>query len=245
MVSRRGLLAAGAAALLPGRMRAADEGQGMRFSALAAGAPLPAEYREFGFDGVPRTQYATVVDEGRVVLRAQAEASMSAVIRTVRIASASRPALEWRWKVRQLPERADLATRQGDDFAARLYVGFDLDLGALPLGTRVGVWLARLAYGDDVPAAALCYVWANRARVGTFAPSAFTERVRMVVVESGTASLGEWRAYRRDVVADYERAFGSPAPAINGVAVSSDADNTGSRAEAYFGDVSFRARPTS
>ena len=243
MVSRRGVLAAGAAALLPAGLKAQDEGREMRFSELVAGAPLPAEYRVFGFDGVPRTQYTAVVDEGRVVLRARAEASMSAVIRTVRVPAAPRPELEWRWKVLQVPEHGDLATRTGDDFAARLYVAFDLGLGELPLATRVGVWLARLAYGDDVPAAALCYVWANRAKVGTVATSAFTERVRMIVVDGGTAGLGEWRAYRRDVVADYERAFGAPAPAIIGVAVASDADNTRGRAEAYFGDVRFRSRP--
>jgi len=46
-------------------------------------------------------------------------------------------------------------------------------------------------------------------------------------------------------VADYERAFGAPVPAIIGVAVASDADNTLGRAEAYFGDVRFRSRPPS
>lgn len=215
----------------------------MPFSLLPPGAPLPQEYRSFGFSGVPRTEFTPVEDEGRTVLRARAQASMSAVVRTVHVAAARRPQLDWRWKALQLPARSDLATREGDDFAARLYVAFDLGLGALPLGTRVGVWLARLAYGDDVPAAALCYVWAARGAVGTFAPSAFTDRVRMVVVESGAEHLGRWRDYRRDLVADYERAFGAAAPAVSGVAVASDADNTGSRAEAYFGDVRITARP--
>jgi hypothetical protein len=215
----------------------------MRFSSLAPGAPLPREYRLFAFEGVPRTDFKPVADDGRMVLRARANASMAAVVRSVRVEAAGRPQLAWRWKALRLPRRGDLATRAGDDFAARLYVAFDLRLGALPVGARIGVWLARLAYGKDVPAAALCYVWAANAPVGTFAASAFTNRVHMVVVESGTANLGRWRDYRRDVVADYERAFGAPAPAVSGVAVASDADNTGSSAEAYFGDVRFTARP--
>jgi hypothetical protein len=243
MVSRRRFLAAGALALLPGAPRAEETVDAMRFSALAPGEALPREFREFAFEGVPRTEFTTVADQGSTVLRARARASMAAIVRSVRVEAARRPRRSWRWKALQLPERSDLATREGDDFAARLYVAFDLGLGALPIGTRIGVWLARLAYGDDVPAAALCYVWARRASVGAIASSAFTERVRMVVVESGAAQLGRWRGYERDVVADYERAFGAPAPAVSGVAVSADADNTGGTAEALFGDVRFTMRP--
>jgi hypothetical protein len=245
MVSRRRFLAAGALAFLPGILRAEDIVDAMRFSSLVPGAALPSEYRLFGFDGVPRTQFTPVQDEGRTVLHARAQRSMAAVVRSVRVAAEARPRLSWRWKALRLPERSELATRAGDDFAARLYVAFDLGLSALPLGTRIGVWLARLAYGADVPAAALCYVWAAHARVGEIAASAFTERVRMVVVESGAAHIGQWRHYDRDVLADYAQAFGSAAPAVSGVAVSSDADNTGSAAEALFGDVRFTVRRTS
>jgi hypothetical protein len=243
MVSRRRLLAAGALALLPGAARPGETVEAMRFSALAPGAALPQEYRLFGFEGVPRTEFTPVADEGRTVLRARAQASMAAVVPTVRVALAERPLLQWRWRALRLPARSDPATRAADDFAARLYVAFDLGLDALPLGARIGVWLARLAYGKDVPAAALCYVWAGQAPVGTFAASAFTDRVHMVVVESGAANLGRWREYARDVAADYERAFGTAPPAVSGVAVSSDADNTRSSAEACFGDVRFTARP--
>jgi hypothetical protein len=243
MVNRRRFLAAGALALMPRVGLPADGIEALPISSLAPGAPLPEDYRWFGFEGVPRTEFAPVAEDGRTVLHARARASMGAVVRSVRVEPARRPLLAWRWKALRRPERSDLATREGDDFAARLYVAFDLRLGALPLGTRIGVWLARLAYGDDVPAAALCYVWAARARVGTIAPSAFTGRVQMVVVESGAGELGRWREYRRDPWADYERAFGAAPPAVAGVAVSCDADNTGSSAESMFGDVRFTARP--
>jgi len=65
------------------------------------------------------------------------------------------------------------------------------------------------------------------------------------VVESGAARLGRWSDYERDVAADYRRAFGAEPPAVSGVVVSTDTDNTGERAEAYYGDIEFRARPTS
>jgi hypothetical protein len=245
-VKRRRFLAAAALGLLPGAGRAVEPVHAMHFSALAAGAPLPSEFRAYAFAGQEkRTQYQLVEDDGRTVLRARAEASTAGVIRDLAVDPATHPVLAWRWKATRLPEKADLRAKAGDDYAARLYVTFDLRLSELPFGERFGVTLARVIYGDDVPSAALCYVWASQAQVGTFAPNAYTGRVQMIVVESGAAHLGRWRDYERDIAADYRRAFGAEPPAVSAVAVSTDTDNTGERAEAYYGDIAFRARPMS
>lgn len=244
-MNRRRFLAAGAAALLAPRARAEEGVAAMRFSTLRPGAPLPAAYRPYAFEGqARRTHYALVDDGGLTVLRARADASAAGIIRDLRVDPAAVPTLAWRWKATQLPAQGDLRTKAGDDYAARLYVTFDLPLAALPFGERFGVTLARIIYGKDVPSAALCYVWATRAPVGTIAPNAYTGRVQMIVVESGAAQLGLWRGYERDVAADYRRAFGAEAPAVSGVVVSTDTDNTGAVAETYYGDIAFRARRT-
>jgi len=245
-VKRRRFLAAAALGLLPGMLRATEPVYAMRFSVLAAGARLPPEYRAYAFAGQDRrTQYDLVEDAGRTVLRARAEASTAGIIRDLKVDPATHPVLAWRWKATRLPEKSDLRSKSGDDYAARLYVTFDLRLAALSFGERFGVTLARVIYGDDVPSAALCYVWASNAAVGTVVPNAYTGRVQMIVVESGAAQLGRWSDYERDVAADYRRAFGAEPPAVSGVVVSTDTDNTGERAEAYYGDIEFRARPTS
>jgi Protein of unknown function (DUF3047) len=245
-VKRRRFLGAGALALLPWRARAQSAMAAMQFSVLRPGMALPPEYRAYAFGGQrKRTRFDLVDDEGVTVLHARAQASASGIARALRVDPAALPLLSWRWKALRLPAGGDLRTKSGDDYAARLYVSFDLPLDALSFEERLGVRLARLVYGPDVPAVALCYVWANRAPVGTVAPNAYTGRVRMVVVESGAANLGRWRAYRRDVAADYRSAFGAAAPAVSGVVVSTDSDNTGDTAEARYGDVAFTARPTS
>ena len=41
----------------------------------------------------------------------------------------------------------------------------------------------------------------------------------------------------RDVEADYRAAFGEAPPPISGVALMTDADNTGGSALAYYGDI--------
>jgi len=52
--------------------------------------------------------------------------------------------------------------------------------------------LAKLVYGADLPAAAICYVWDNHQPIGTNAWNPYTDRLRMVVLESGNARAGEW-----------------------------------------------------
>ena len=215
----------------------------MRFSALKPGAPLPAGFRQFAFERQARqTEYALVEDEGRTVLRARAQASTSGVIRELRVDPRTHPVLAWRWKVMRALDKSDLATRAGDDFPARLYVTFDVDPDSLPRADRLRISTARMLYGTDVPVAALCYVWDTKAAPGTFAPSAYTDRVRLIVVDSGARNLGRWMRYERNVLDDFRKAFGGEAPAIRGMIVSTDTDNTGETAETYYGDVEFRAR---
>lgn len=244
MNPRRRTLLAAAAALpwtrLSPAFAQAQRIDAMRFSALQAGAALPQELKPWGFGSATRaTRYALVAEEGGVVLRADAQASASGIVRELRVDPRVHPILSWRWKAMNLPERSDLRAKGGDDFAARLYVTFDLDPSTLPAGERMQLSLARMLHGDKVPAASLCYVWDRNAPRETMVPNAYTDRVRMVVAESGTTRLGRWVAVRRNVFEDYRRAFGAEPPMVSGVIVSSDTDNTGESVVAYYGDISF------
>jgi hypothetical protein len=64
----------------------------------------------------------------------------------------------------------------------------------------------------------------------------------VVVVESGDARLGRWLSYERDIGADYRAAFGGDTPLVTGIAIMTDADNTRTRAVAYYGDVVVKRR---
>jgi hypothetical protein len=44
----------------------------------------------------------------------------------------------------------------------------------------------------------------------------------------------------RDVAADFREAFGIEAPAVTGVALGNDSDDTKERVTTWFGDISFR-----
>ncbi|MCB1957209.1 MAG: DUF3047 domain-containing protein [Rhodocyclaceae bacterium] len=189
------------------------------------------------------TRFALVEREGRRVLEARAEASASSLTQALDVDPTATPILRWRWRTEAAVPGSDLRLRERDDYAARLYVFFDYDPSRLPLGERIAFALGRAIHGEALPAAALCYVWGTAQAVGTIAPNPYTDRLRMVVVESGNDRAGDWLDEARDVAADFQAAFGEPAPRITGIAVGADTDNTGATATTWFGDITFGTRP--
>jgi len=138
--------------------------------------------------------------------------------RNVDIDPARTPILAWRWKVTQLPSGGDFRSSATDDQAAQVLVGFT--------GRRV-----------------LTYIW------DTTAPRGVMQTVRSlpllhvfaIVCESGTASANQWVSENRNVAADFQRAYGYPAPHIDGVRIQINSQHTGTTAESFFGDVAFRS----
>lgn len=212
------------------------------FSSATAGAATPAGWRLQPIPGVTRqTRFDLVDDAGTTVLRGRADDAAASLRYAVDIDPARTPLLRWRWKTSHVLDAADMTSKAGDDYAARLYVFFDRKPAQMPFGERTLYRIGRARYGDRLPAAALSYVWDNRQPVGTVRDNAYTGFVKMVVASSGKAREGQWTTLSRDVAADYRRAFGAEPPRITGVAVAVDTDNTGEATTTYFGDVRFEA----
>jgi hypothetical protein len=214
------------------------------FSRAEPGAALPVGWSPLTFPRIDRhTRYSLVTDPvAGTVVRASADASASGLTRKLDAPAAERPLLRWSWKVEKAIDRSDVTRKEGDDYPARIYVSFRYTPDRLPLVERAKYAAARVLYGEYPPHAGLSYIWDAKAAVGTTVPNPFTDRVRMVVVERGTTNLGQWLTYERDIVADYRRAFGEEPPPIAGIALMTDADNTGESATAYYGDISLAPR---
>lgn len=210
------------------------------FSSMQPGDDLPQEWQAITLARIARhTDYTLVSQDGRTVLRAEADASMSSMGRETDIDPNAMPWLSWQWRISALNSQTDLRTKQGDDFPARIYVFFDYDLMQLPLVQRVFIRIARTLYGKRLPLAALCYVWANEEPTGTTAWNAYTDRVRMIVAASGPGQTGQWLEIERNILQDYRAAFGDPVPRITAIALATDTDNTAQRSVAWYGDIVF------
>jgi hypothetical protein len=178
-----------------------------------------------------------VEDAGATVLRVRAQDAFGTAAITL---DREAGIVSWRWKVDRVLDAARIGTKEGDDFAARVYVSFEIPPEDLTWAERARLDFARLLYGD-VPAAAICYVWDNAAAPGTALWSPWAERVRIVVLRGGRGEAGRWMEERRDVAADFRAAFGRAPPRVSGIAAGSDTDQTHEAVTAWFGD--FRIEP--
>jgi len=206
-------------------------------------ADVPAPWRVVQLDRkVPPTRYRITLWDGHHAIEATAERSMALLARPVEIDLNRTPVLCWRWRVDAPLVKADMATKAGDDFAARVYVAFSMRSSTLDFMTRVKLKLTRSIYGDEVPDAAINYVWDNRYPVGTRMPNAYADRTRMIVAEFGAANAGKWVVARHDVLQDAVAEFGSEQVRLIQFSVAADTDNTGERARAGFADFHFVER---
>lgn len=213
------------------------------FSAVAAGGAPPAPWQHRTLPRVPQTnRFALVEVDGRTVLQVRSEAAASTLVHPLALDPQRHPLLHWRWQVSNPVAASDFTRKDGDDYAARVYVLFDYPTERLPLLQRLSMALARNLHGTELPAAAIAYVWGTAQPAGATGPNPYTDRVQMIVVESGAARAGQWVTVRRDVAADFAAVFGEPAPPVTAVAVGADTDNTGEAVTTLFGDLWFAAR---
>ncbi len=210
--------------------------------AMPPDVALPEPWRVVTInDRIKPTEYRAATVDGVSAFEAQADGSMALLARPLEVDLNATPVLCWRWRVERVLEKADMATKAGDDYAARVYVAFSLPPEAMSFGVRAQLRLGRAIFGDLLPDAALNYVWDNRYPVGTEKPNAYTDRTRMVVLQTGPERVGQWVTERRDVRADVVRAFGSDRARPTLLAVAADTDNTGERARSAFADLQFVA----
>jgi hypothetical protein len=155
----------------------------------------------------------------------------------LRLEPAQLSRVEFSWWVDGLIAGADLSQPGLGDSPARLVFAFGGDRERLSMRNRMVFDLAEALGGEAPPFATLMYVWTNKDELGSVVLHPQTDRVRQVVVESGPRHLREWRTYRRDLRADFLRAFGEEPGPLLSVALMTDADNLGTQAEAWYGDI--------
>ena len=209
-----------------------------RFAPVEGGLPAPWQVVQLDHD-IPATRYRLREWDGVTAVEAHAVKSMALLARPLDIDLAKTPVLCWRWRIDAPLKNADMTTKAGDDYAARVYLSFDVPPETLGLGTRLSLGLARALHGKQVPDAAINYIWDNRHAIGTWQANAYTDRTRMRVLRSGAADAGRWIEERRDLAVDFRHTFGHAPARLTGLAIASDTDNTGEAARAGFADFRF------
>ena len=183
----------------------------------AGGVPRGWELKEFA----GKADVELVRAEGAVALRLRSAGTSFALYRDVVVDVERAPMLSWSWKVVRLPAHGDVRQTGTDDQAAQLYVVFPR-------------WPAPSVSSDVIG-----YIWDTTTPSGAVVASARAPNVKIIVVESGPARVGSWLHYQRNVHDDYVALFKTKPPRAGMVAFMTDANDTGSTAEAWMGEVQF------
>ena len=214
-----------------------------RFSSETEKNGIPKGWEELTFKKIPaHTQYTVVQEGNNFCLKAVSRNSASGILKKAELSPKNVPILKWRWKVENILEKADARRKDGDDYPARIYVAFKYDPNQAAILEKAKYGIVRKLYGQYPPKAALNYIWDNKLPVGTSLDNAYTDRTKMIVVESGKEKVGQWVSEERNIYDDYKRLFGSEPPDISFIAVMTDTDNTGESAVAYFDDIVLNAQ---
>jgi hypothetical protein len=199
-----------------------------------------AQWEPVLFPGKTPTQYQTQALGSRMSLVARADSSVSMLRKPLRIEPAQLGSVRFSWLLPQLIANADMGERTSDDSPVRVVLAFEGDRSTFSLKNALLSELSLTLTGEEMPYATLMYVWCNRRPVGSVVQNNRTDRIRQLVVESGSAGLQQWREYERNIRADYEKVFGEAPGALVGIAVMTDSDNTKSTVLAHYGDISLR-----
>ena len=165
-----------------------------------------------------RPEFGVCEDRGGPCLHLKSVKASFALEHKVDVVPAQLPYLTWRWKVTQIPRGGDFRRSTSDDQAAQLLVAFD--------DNRI-----------------ITYIWDSTAPTGTAQAASAIPFLHIfaVVCESGEANANRWVTETHNVAADYQRAYGRPAPRVKGLRIQINSQHTGTVAESYFGEVAFRS----
>ena len=159
------------------------------------------------------TEYTLVSDSDEPHIKAVSKNSASGWKYKVDIDPKEYPIIEWRWKIDGVLEEGDMTEKDGDDYAARIYITYEYDRKDLPLGERIKYGSMKTFTDFDIPLRSMNYVWANVADTGTV---------------------------QENVYDTYKTAFEEEPRKITGVAIMTDSDNSKGSATAYYGNIVFK-----
>jgi len=167
------------------------------------------------FEG--ETIYSVVETSEGKVLRAVSNGTASGMIFKIEYDPEEYPYISWRWKVENTIKKGDARKKEGDDYAARIYVVFPH-------------WFPPLSKS-------LNYIWANRLPRGESIENTYFSGAVMIAVESGHERVGDWVREVRNIADDYLAVFGKKPGKVGAIAIMTDTDQTGEKAVGYYDDI--------
>ncbi|MBW2638236.1 MAG: DUF3047 domain-containing protein [Deltaproteobacteria bacterium] len=191
-------------------------------------------WKPYKFPKIERQSSYSIVQEGSAsYLRAESNASASALLYKTPFDITRYNKVRWRWKIENVYEKRNAAEKTGDDYPIRIYIIFEYDPDDASFAERITYGLAKTFYGEYPPHSSLNYIWGNKPQEKKIITSTYTDRAKMIVMESGVEKAKTWVDEEVNILDDYKKAFGKQPPSTASIAIMSDSDNTGESSISY------------
>lgn len=179
------------------------------------------------------TTYTTESKDGDRYLKAESNASASALVYKGEFDVYDFPNVKWCWKADNVYQKGEPGKKSGDDYPIRIQIVFKYDPEKAGRLKRIEYDLARKVFGEYPPQSTLSYVWASRDEQKTIMASPFSDTIRLIALEKGPKRCGIWHEETIDIVKDYREAFGIDPPHTASIVIMNDSDDTGEKSVSY------------
>ena len=169
-----------------------------------------------------KTQYSVGKNENGNFLKAVANNAASGLGKEIKINLNKTPFLNITWKVEKDLKGIDERSKNGHDYAARVFVV--KKTGATPLSNR-----------------AMNYVFSSNEAVNDFHPSPYTKKSIDYVLATTNVHLNEWVTVKVNVKEHFKKFHDLDLDEINGIAIMADTDNSKLNSIAYYQNIYFSA----
>ncbi|MEW6600320.1 MAG: DUF3047 domain-containing protein [Nitrospirota bacterium] len=179
------------------------------------------------------TVYSVLRQGDESYLKAESNASSSAIVFSKSFNVFDYPKVKWRWKISNVYLKGNSSEKTGDDYPARIFVMFKYDPDKASFLGRVRHGLGKTIFGVEPPYSSLNYIWASTKSDMNIITNPYSPDTKMIVLQAGSENTGKWMQEDVDIIRDYRRAFGEDPPATASIAIMNDSDDTGEHAVSF------------
>ena len=167
-----------------------------------------------------KTEYTVGSNENGNFLKAVADNAASGLGKEIEIDLDKTPFINITWKVEKDLAGIEENSKDGHDFAARVFVV--KKTGATPLSNR-----------------AINYVFSSNNQIGFNAPSPYTKKSVDYVLATSKNDLEKWITVKSNVKEDFKKFHNLDVKKIDGLAIMADTDNSKMKSISYFQNIYF------
>jgi hypothetical protein len=171
--------------------------------------------------GIPPTRYSRA---GKGIIKAESVGSRASLYKEVREKERDLPVLSWRWKVSNVVRSAVETKKDRFDAAARVKVVFGSERGS------------KVMEGTEPSGFSIEYIWASHLPRGHIFGHPGERDCKVFVLETGERKAGEWVFEKRNLLADYKKAFGTEPRGVLAIGIQTDTDHSNEMVTAYYSD---------